>query len=188
MKIILSRKTKCLFIIGIGFCLLIILLNVIGYIFNCTDNNIFVDVVEENKYEVRSKLLMEAMEHVGVCNMEDTAKIWANGLKIRSAALQYSVLSKELKEKYVKQLDESAPNWVTGMSSPWIESYQINRIYPSGKNLYSIKLTFLTATSTGPAGEYIAILTVYREGDFWRITKISMAQELYPYTGFMLEI
>ena len=42
-------------------------------------------------------------------------------------------------------------------------------------------------TSTGPAGDYNAILSVTREGYFWRISMISLEEGLYVYTGFIPE-
>lgn len=185
MKIIVSKKAKCLSGIIAGVCLLLIaLFNMIGYLFDCKYISVFAAMAEVDKYEVRSQLLMEAMDQVGVCIPEEAAEVWANGLKTRSAALQYSVMDKELKTEYAKRWEENAPNWVTGVSSPWVTSYQIVRIDAPEEDSRIIKLIFSTETSTGPAGDYNAILSVIREGDFWRITEISADKGLYPYTGF----
>ena len=93
-------------------------------------------------------------------------------------------MSKELKEEYEEQLKLSAPNWVTGISSPWLESVKIIRMEEVEKDCYIIKLLFTTATSVGPVAEYKAVLTINQEGEFWRITKIKQDQELYVYTRF----
>ena len=47
-----------------------------------------------------------------------------------------------------------------------------------------MKFVFSTKTSAGPAGDYNATITVEKEGDYWRITKINADKELYVYTGF----
>ena len=171
---------------GVQTCALPILsvLNVLGYFYGWKYIGGLAAVAEVNKYQVRSELLMDAMNEVGVCSPEGAAEVWAKGLRRRSAALQYSVMSTELKEDYASQLEDSAPNWVAGQSSPWIQSFEIVSAEQSGEGLYVIELVFSTMTSTGPAGEHRAVLTIARDGDFWRITKISAEPELYPYTRY----
>ena len=136
-------------------------------------------------FEVRSRLLMEAMDFVGVCCPEDAAAVWAEGLKARSAALQFAVMTATLKEAYARQLDETAPNWVTGISSPFVSNYQIIKTEAVSKTLQRITLQFFFATSTGPAGEATAVLDIAQEGKFWRITAIDADEALFPYTRFM---
>lgn len=187
MKMVLSGQVKGVIRVVIVICLLVVaLFNVVGYYFNCKYISVFAAVAEVDKYEVRNELLMDAMNQVGVNNPESAAKVWANGLKARSAALQYSVLGTKLRQEYAKQLDENYPNWVTGMSSPWVDSYKITDVSAAGDDRYAIKVSFSTATSAGPAGDYNALLIVAREGDFWRIADISADKELYPYIGFSL--
>jgi hypothetical protein len=145
-------------------------------------------MAEVDKYEVRSRLLIEAMEQVGVCNPQAVIEVWMQGLIKRSAALQYSVMSEKLKATYAMQLEESAPNWVTGISSPWIDSYKIVKVQSNRRNSYVVKLEISTVTSTGPAGRYNAVLAIEKKGDFWQITKLSFDQELYVYTRFKPEM
>ncbi|MEL7571043.1 MAG: hypothetical protein AAGU14_10875 [Eubacteriaceae bacterium] len=182
MKILRFAKNNWI-ISFIVFILLLVLLNFAGYVFNIKYISVVKAVSEVNKYEVRSELLMQAMDNVGVCCPEDAAKVWAEGLMIRSAAMQYSSMSVNLKEKYAKELENTFPNWVTGMSSPWISGYELDKIEQT-ENIYIYYLTFSTATSTGPAGNYKATLTVAKEINFWRIINIKTDKELYPYTGF----
>lgn len=185
MRIILSKKAKgfCLILLGI-FLLVMVLINVIGSLFNCKYISVFAAIDEVNTYEVKSELLMEAMNNVGVCKPEYAADVWASGLKLRSAAIQYSVMSQKLKDEYAAQLDESAPNWATGISSPWVESYKIINTLMQSSDKYVFELEFSLSTSAGPAGDYEATLTVAKEGDFWRIIKIKADDALYPYTRF----
>jgi hypothetical protein len=179
-----SAEVKWLGVVISTFLLTLILINGIGYLFDWKYVSVFAAVAEVDKYEVRSELLMQATDEVGVCTPEDAARVWAEGLKKRSAALQYVVMTKELKDKYAKQLEKSASNWVTGMSSPWVEGYEIIWTNTPAENYQVIELVIATATSTGPAGDYRAVLTLQHEGDFWRIKKITMDAGLYPYTGF----
>ena len=138
-----------------------------------------------NKYEIQTKLLIDAMDNVGVFNAQDAAKVWSDGLKTRSAAIQYSVMTKELKTEYITQLEKSFPNWVTGTSSPWIDSFKITEYIKENDSAYTFHIMFTTKTSTGPAGDYKAILTIVKEQCFWRISNISGDKELNAYTGYI---
>lgn len=186
MEIIISKKVKWMSGIIVGSCLFMIaLLNIVGYFTNCKYISVIAAVAEVNKYEVRSTLLMDATNYVGACDAEEAAEVWANGLKMRSAALQYSVMTKELKDYYARQLEKTAPNWVTGMSSPWVDSFKIIKVETPSKDCRAIELRFSLLTSTGPAGEHNAVLTICKEEDFWKITKITADEGLYPYMGFI---
>ena len=181
MRIVSSKKAKQ--VVFLIFMLVILTILVFGLIVNLVDIKYVATALNINKYEIQSKLLIDAMDSVGVCNPEDAVNVWSNGLIMRSAAMQYSVMTDELKIKYKAQLEKSFPNWVTGTSSPWVESFIITEYIKKDANTYTFHIKFTTMTSTGPAGDYNAILTVINEQDFWRISNISMDKELYAYTG-----
>lgn len=164
--------------------LIFIAINAVGALLGNKYISVIAAVAEVDKYEIRSRLLMQAMNEVGSCRPQDAAKVWAEGLKKRSAAMQYSVLSTALKQEYARQLEQTAPNWVTGVSSPWIYHYEITQIHRPDESTCLFTIKFYTATSAGPSGTYSALLTVGKENDFWRITNIAADKELLAYTGF----
>ena len=184
MKILISKKAKnviySIFISIIVFAILFSL--AINYI----EIEDIATALNINKYEVRSELLIKAMDRIGVCKPEDAVNVWSEGLKMRTAAMQYCVMTNVLKKKYAAQLEETAPNWVTGMSSPWIDSYKIIKKEDKTNEMIIYTVEFETVTSTGPFEKYKAILTIIKEGDFWRISNVSMDEGLYPYTGFSI--
>ncbi len=139
---------------------------------------------EPNRYEVRYELLLEAMERIGACTPEEAADIWANGLEMRSGAAQYSVMDAALKKEYAEQLEKSAPMWVTGVSSPWIETYRTVLVQKPEENRQIRHLMFTTQSSTGPGPTYTAKLTLEKEGGYWRISEIQAEKGLEAYTGF----
>jgi hypothetical protein len=139
---------------------------------------------EAGDFEVRCALLMEAADYVGACGPEEAARVWAEGLKRRSAALQYCVMTKALKAAYAERLENTFPNWVTGASSPWVEGYEIAEAKKIGAQEHAFLVLFSTATSAGPAGTYTARLSVVREGGYWRVSKVDADGELDAYTGF----
>jgi hypothetical protein len=139
---------------------------------------------EAGVYEIRSRLLMEATDHVGSCTPEDAARVWAEGLKQRSAAMQYAVMTNALKDKYARQLDTTFPSWATGVSSPWIEQYNLLDAKQTADDAYRFVIRFKTVTSSGPAGSYDAALSVVKEDGFWRISDVEADEALDAYTGF----
>jgi hypothetical protein len=163
----------------------VLLLNVVGYFLDLKYVSIFAAMAQANQCEIKSQLLMEAMKEVGLCEPESTVRVWASGLEKRSAALQYAALSNSLKDEYAKQLQQSFPNWVTGVSSPFISGYEIIKRQEINKNSFIYHIRFDTKTSTGPADSYNASLTVELEKGFWRITKITADKQLNVYTGFL---
>lgn len=172
--------------LGIGF-LVLVLVNVFGYVFDLKYTTVFGVMEQIDNYEIQSKLLKEAMKEVGVSTPLQAADVWAQGLKKRSAALQYAVMSNKLKIEYEDKLKDTAPNWVTGISSPWINNYEIVRAKEITPKKYEVEILFSTMTSAGPFGDYNAVLTIQQFGDFWRITNISTVKELDAYTGFYTE-
>lgn len=136
-----------------------------------------------NPYDIRSGLLMAATDYVGVFTPEDAVEVWATGLKERSAALQYTVMTLKRKKAYAHMLENNTPNWVTGVSSPWIESYTISNKETLANGGFLFDLKFDTATSDGFWGSYRANIIVVNENDFWRIADIKADKELNIYTG-----
>lgn len=141
---------------------------------------------KKSRSEIDNKLLLDAVDNLGVYTPTEVAKIWGSGLKSRNAAIQYSVMSNELKAKYKIDLEKNAPNWVTGVSSPWIDSYSILSIENPSLGIYIVEILFYFSTSIGHYGSSTAFLNISRDNYFSKINKISMEDFLYPYTGFTL--
>lgn len=178
------KKCRTAFIIIGAGIIALVLANLIGYLFDIKYLSAFAAVKQLDVYQIRSAQLMDAMEYVGVCKPKTAAELWAEGLRKRNAAMQYSVLSSELKKRYAEALETSFPGWVTGVSSPWIQSYEIIKSEETAEGMHYI-IKFYTMTSTGPEGEYIAEVTVEWAGDLWQITNIVMDEGLYIYTGYL---
>lgn len=135
-----------------------------------------------NPYKTRSELLMDATNWTGVFTPEQAAEVWAKGLEKRSAAMQYTVMTESLKEKYAGQLDGLRSNWVTGMSSPSVQGYTIIELNRTDDAHAEIGLKIETAATYSPSEFYHARLWLIRKGEFWRIDRIWIDKDLYPYT------
>lgn len=135
-----------------------------------------------NPYKTRSELLMDAANYTGVITPEQAAEVWTQGLIRRSAALQYTVMTEQMKKKYAEQLDALRSNWVTGMSSPWVQGYTITKNVKTNEAHAEIGLKIETVATASTPEYYNAKLWLTREGEFWRIERIRTDEDLYPYT------
>jgi hypothetical protein len=78
----------------------------------------------------------------------DAVATWAEGVKSRNGALQYAVMTPALKaEKYPYF---AHVNWSTGVSSPWIDSYEVTESYrvDEGKYRFTVKFNYTDSTKT----------------------------------------
>ena len=186
MKLIVSKQGKKLIGLMLIVCLVIVaLFNMVGYFLNCKYISVAAAVVQADKYEVRNDLLLHAMDKLGVCTPNAAIQVWVEGMESRNGAMQYSVMSSDLKKEYLNQLERYNQYWVTGMSSPWIVNYKITKKTQTGDTQYVFLLSFPTATSAGPAQDLNAEVTVERQNDFWQITKIAADKGLGPYMGWI---
>ncbi len=97
-------------------------------------------------------------------------KTWAEGVKTRNGALQYAMMSPNLKKEFYDKFVEA--NWSTGVSSPWVENYKVTERYKIDNKMYrfEVELTFTDSTkSTFTTREY---LTVNKFKDDWLISSI----------------
>jgi hypothetical protein len=102
---IIKRAQRTIVFFIFSFIFIIALLNVGGYFLNLKQISVIAANAEINKYEVRSKLLMQATDEVGVLPCKKCCEGMVRRLKKRSAALQYSVMSKILKNNTQSNLN-----------------------------------------------------------------------------------
>lgn len=143
---------------------------------------------DEDRYgNRRVRQLEDAMLYLGVCSAEKAVDLWARGLKERSAAMQYAVMDSKLKERYASALKKNAPDWITGVSSPWVSDYSVFDISETAQGLRLYSLNVTTETSAGPAQTYLAVLALEYDGSFWRIAALSLDEQLGVYTGGLID-
>jgi hypothetical protein len=94
---------------------------------------------------------------------------WAKGVKTRNGALQYAVMSPELREEYYDELSEG---WSTGVSSPWVDSYEITERGVEDGN-YKFEVTFTYTDSTKNTFTETQFVTVQKFEDHWFVANIN---------------
>jgi len=102
---------------------------------------------------------------------------WAEAIKTRNGAWQYAIMNDELRTEYLEQFEET--NWVTGVSSPWVEKYRVTRESVDENGATTFKVEFDWYTSAGYAYSNSATLTVskFSDPDRWLLTYLKFTYE-----------
>ena len=117
----------------------------------------------------RIRLLEEALSPA---TPRDAVEKWAKGVMARNGALQYAMLSPELREANPSWYEDL--RWITRTSSPWVESFEIVGDREISGEAWEYEVVFDTATSTGPAGASVARVSVSRaENEPWLSRQLS---------------
>lgn len=108
---------------------------------------------------------------------------WAEAVKTRNGAWQYTLMNAILRKQYLKEFEEI--NWVTGFSSPWVEKYKVSRQSVDENGSVSFQIDFDWYTSSGYAYSNTAILvaTRYDPGqvnELWLISFLDFEYEPAP--------
>ena len=98
------------------------------------------------------------------------AKTWAEGVKTRNGALQYAVMSPQLREKLYAEF--VGLNWTTGTSSPWIASYEINELSKINKETYRYEVLFTYTDSTKSSFTETTYITVANYDGNWLVSSL----------------
>lgn len=102
---------------------------------------------------------------------------WAEAIKTRNGAWQYAIMNDKLRAEYLAQFEET--NWVTGFSSPWVQTYRVIRESVDEKGNVTFKVEFDWYTSAGFAYSNSGILTVskFEDPERWLITYLKFSYE-----------
>ncbi|MBY0120537.1 hypothetical protein [Bacillus sp. S/N-304-OC-R1] len=142
--------------------------------FNSVEKSTVSSEKEVEKSSIEEQLEMLEMGIVST-NPDLTVETWANAVKLRNGALQYALLTKDAKAS-VKELFEKY-HWVTGVSSPWVESSKVISKKENNDKTIQYVVEFRLATSTGYGGKDYAALTLVKMGDQWFINTIKSASD-----------
>lgn len=182
-KIILPKSSEAFIFNGEAYAPVRIIAENLGcqVYFNKEDNSISISNPAD---KTKLRLLEEATDFIGAVSPEKTIDIWSSGLKERSAALQYIVMTESLKEIYIKTLEENGYDfWITGVSSPWIENYEVLKTNKLSDNSYEYDIKYNTRTSEG-SYNFLVSLKLIQEGEYWKVAEVKGDEDSQAYTGF----
>jgi len=101
---------------------------------------------------------------------EEAVQKYAEGVKTRNGAVQYAMLTPGLQEQKKSTFEEMS--WVTGVSSPWIEKYTIDKGTQISEGQWKFKITYTFNTSENESSMEEAVVTVNKIKDYWYISNI----------------
>jgi hypothetical protein len=131
----------------------------------------------------KAELFQKAIDEFGVFTPDEAALLWSKGVKERNGALQYAVMSDELKALYKEHLDANYPSWVTGFSSPWVEKFDIIESKRISKAEHEVTMQFSLATSAGSEGKHLAKVYLVNEGQYWTVNNIKADEIILDLSG-----
>ncbi|MBP1930566.1 copper amine oxidase N-terminal domain-containing protein [Ammoniphilus resinae] len=117
-----------------------------------------------------SQQLMLLQQGLAAKTPKETVQTWAEAVQNRNGAVQFAVLSPDLKEKTRSHYEQL--HWVTGVSSPWVDKVNITKEEKSDDNTWEFEVEFQLKTSTGNAGLESASLKVKEIDGSWYITQV----------------
>lgn len=126
------------------------------------ERSVSVDWKEGDSLKQQVQLLQQA---IAPESAEAAVQFWAKAVKERNGAAQYAVFTPELRKQTLAAFEEW--NWVTGLSSPWVDSYEVTKAGETGE---AYTVTFKLKTSTGSAGEGSVKVGVGQTDDKWTIS------------------
>lgn len=127
---------------------------------------------EQTKAQI--ELFKQALDEFGATSPEQVIRIWVKTEKTRNGVYHYSVGCKELKSKIIKDLgDPRDTYWIYGVSSPWLDRYEVVSKNKISDTEYIVKLKFFSSTSSGPFNTTENTLSIIKNGDIWCVNKVS---------------
>lgn len=138
-----------------------------------TRNGASMPPVSEQQLKAQIQFFQQALDKLGATSPEQAAKIWAEGPKTRNGVLQYSVACDMLKAKIIKKLGKPEDSfWNIGVSSPWVDKYEIGHFKKVNPSEYQTTIKYYWATSTGSAGTTQETLTITQKGYVWCVREV----------------
>ncbi|WJH33790.1 copper amine oxidase N-terminal domain-containing protein [Paenibacillus sp. CC-CFT747] len=101
---------------------------------------------------------------------EEAAKQWAEAVKKRNGALQYALMTDELRAQEKEKLEASF--WVTGTSSPWVDRYTVSKGTENADGTVNYTITFVYADSTKKESEQQAAIRVKQQEEHWYVAQV----------------
>ncbi len=134
-----------------------------------------------NQLSIQVSDLKEVEQHLAIiedalmpATPQEAMQLWGRGEQIRNGALQYAVLSPELRRQAAKRVHEAG--WTTGYSSPWVGSMTVKEEKKLSDTAVEYTVTFPEETSVPPhttATEKFVVRKLTMDGkEGWFITEM----------------
>jgi hypothetical protein len=129
---------------------------------------------EETPTLVESQLT-SFMSGLRADNPKQAVELWILGMKNRSGAVQFAMLSLELQKQTKKQFEQR--HWGTGQSSPWVNHFRFVKVKELSDTKQEFTVTYDVVTSYAKVGSGQKVIVVEKNSELgstnWFITKIT---------------
>lgn len=127
--------------------------------------------ISEQQLKAQIQFFQEALDKLAPTSPEQAARLWAEGPKTRNGVLQYAAACDSLKAKIINRLGKPEESfWNIGMSSPWVEKYEIGKFEMISPFEFKTTIKYYWATSTGAAGTTEDKLTIIKRRNTWCVS------------------
>jgi hypothetical protein len=130
---------------------------------------------EINTQQLKGQIyfFQQALDKLGASSPNQAAELWAQGPKTRNGVFQYSVSCDNLKVSIIKKLGKPEESfWNIGVSSPWVEKYEIGEMKKLNPSEYQATIRYYWTTSTGSAGNTQETLIIRKSGNVWCVKEV----------------
>ncbi|CAG7610737.1 hypothetical protein PAESOLCIP111_01280 [Paenibacillus solanacearum] len=148
---------------------------------NEKEQEVTVDYADRSSLEQQVNLLRSAIVPTSA---GQAVNGWAEAVKGRNGAVQYALLSSELQRQTRASYEEL--HWVTGLSSPWVDSFEVTGGLQEGNTSASYDVVFHLKTSTGSAGEGTVKVTLEAKDGKWFVTGLQPGSGADPLDGIVV--
>jgi hypothetical protein len=100
----------------------------------------------------------------------DAVNSWAEAVQTRNGAWQYALMTPDLKKANYD--DFASMNWCTGVSSPWVKSFEVKELGKPDDNTYRYSVAFTWTDSTNTTSVSNQYVTVKNTDGTWLISAI----------------
>lgn len=180
-------KKTYIFASTIIICISLLLLNTehaYGFQTNLSTNTINTTLDYKNSQEdtnhvshQQSKEQVEffnqALNKLGATSPNQVVKLWVKAEQTRNGVFHYAVACDGLKKKIIKEWGEPKENyWIIGVSSPWLEKYEILSNKKLNNSCYETTIKFFWITSAGPSDPTQNTLVIVKNKDIWCVKEV----------------
>ncbi|MGG2065140.1 hypothetical protein [Bacillus sp. S14(2024)] len=127
---------------------------------------------ESNQLESQISSFMSGLQ---TKTPKQAIELWILGVKNRSGAVQFAMLSPSLQQQTQKKFEQSS--WVTGQSSPWVDNFRFVKVDKISNTKWKFTIAYDLITSFAKIEKGQKIITVEKNSDpgstNWFITKIT---------------
>jgi hypothetical protein len=125
------------------------------------------------QWKAQISYFKQALDEFGATTPEQAVQLWVKGDQMRNGVFKYAAGSDKIKQWLIDKWGAPEKNfWIIGGSSPWLDAYEIvsqTKVSPTELR-YGVKYFWMS--SAGPSEPTLENLTVTKEKDSWRVSKV----------------